>query len=189
MLLILCQVDWFLRIGQIYPRSTLQLSRQHKVSRKFVAQQRDKATDALEEAFAPEVPDDEVLFYLPVTKHWLRQVVLCLMLIGHASMRGWGKCSVSLRNAGLSHKPVARQRRNGCPLTGDGILFSETMADEKNSKAYTHTQQEETILPFGVFFVVELDSVFIDTARGRAVPPDERRPPPQSAATGGGWTW
>jgi hypothetical protein len=68
--------------------SVRELSRQHEVSRKFVAQQRDKATDALEEAFAPDVPDDEVLFYLPVTKHWLRQVVLCLMLIGHASMRG-----------------------------------------------------------------------------------------------------
>jgi len=68
--------------------SVSELSRQHKVSRKFVAQQRDQATDALEEAFAPDVPDDEVLFYLPITKHWLRQVVLCLMLIGHASMRG-----------------------------------------------------------------------------------------------------
>jgi len=68
--------------------SVSELSRQHKVSRKFVAHQRDKATDALEEAFAPDVADDEVLFYLPVTKHWLRQVVLCLMLIGHASMRG-----------------------------------------------------------------------------------------------------
>ena len=68
--------------------SVSELSRQHEVSRKFVAQQRDKATDALEEAFAPDVPDEEVLFYLPVTKHWLRQVVLCLMLIGHASMRG-----------------------------------------------------------------------------------------------------
>ena len=68
--------------------SVSELSRQHKVSRKFVAQQRDQATDALEEAFAPDVADDAVLFYLPVTKHWLRQVVLCLMLIGHASMRG-----------------------------------------------------------------------------------------------------
>jgi hypothetical protein len=64
------------------------LSRQHEVSRKFVAQQRDKATQALEEAFDPAADDDQVLFYLPVTKHWLRQVVLSLMLIGHSSMRG-----------------------------------------------------------------------------------------------------
>ena len=68
--------------------SVSELSRQHEVSRKFVAHQRDKATKALEDAFDPAGDDDEVLFYLPVTKHWLRQVVLCLMLIGHSSMRG-----------------------------------------------------------------------------------------------------
>ena len=64
------------------------LSRQHQVSRKFVAQQRDKATASLQETFDPSVDDGDVLFYLPVTKHWLRQVVLSLMLICHSSMRG-----------------------------------------------------------------------------------------------------
>ena len=64
------------------------LSRQHEVSRKFVAHQRDKASQALAEAFDPAVDDDQVLFYLPVTKHWLRQVVLSLMLVCHSSMRG-----------------------------------------------------------------------------------------------------
>ena len=67
--------------------SVSELSRQHEVSRKFVAHQRDKATQALEEAFDPAA-DAPVLFYLPVTKQWLRQVVLSLMLIGHSSMRG-----------------------------------------------------------------------------------------------------
>jgi hypothetical protein len=68
--------------------SVSELSRQHEVSRKFVAQQRDKATKALEEAFDPAADDDRVLFYLPVTTLWLRQVVLSLMLIGYSSMRG-----------------------------------------------------------------------------------------------------
>ena len=40
--------------------------------------------------------------------------------------------------------------------------MSETVADEKNSETDTHTHQEEPILPFGVFFVVELDGVFIE---------------------------
>jgi hypothetical protein len=64
------------------------LSRQHEVSRKFVAHQRAKATKALEDAFDPAADDDQVLFYLPVTKLWLRQVVLSLMLICYSSMRG-----------------------------------------------------------------------------------------------------
>ena len=40
--------------------SVSELSRQHEVSRKFVAHQRDKATQALAEVFAPAVDDDPV---------------------------------------------------------------------------------------------------------------------------------
>src|SRR5262249_384969 len=50
---------------------------------------RDIAHAALERAFAP-VPDgpDEVLFYLPVTRAWMRSFVLALVLVGHCSLRG-----------------------------------------------------------------------------------------------------
>lgn len=58
------------------------------VSRKFVYQQKDKAERALQEAFAPAVADDHVLFQLPVTRRWLYQLVLALILIGHCSFRG-----------------------------------------------------------------------------------------------------
>ena len=68
--------------------SVSELSRQQEVSRTFVARQRDKAAQALAEAFDPAEEDRDVLFYLPVTQSWLRQVVLSLMLIGHSSMRG-----------------------------------------------------------------------------------------------------
>jgi hypothetical protein len=65
------------------------LAQQHQVSRKFVYQQLDIAHDALEQAFAP-VPDEteKVLFYLPVTRSWIRQLVLALVLICHCSLRG-----------------------------------------------------------------------------------------------------
>ena len=39
-------------------------------------------------AFAPTPKPDEVLFYLPVTKAWLRQLVLALVLICHSPDRG-----------------------------------------------------------------------------------------------------
>ena len=58
------------------------------VSRKFVYQQSEKANNALDEAFANERHDDEVLFYLPVTRKWIRQFILGLLLIGHSSFRG-----------------------------------------------------------------------------------------------------
>jgi hypothetical protein len=58
------------------------------VSRKFVYQQRDRAQTALDDAFAPTVADDQVLFHLPVTKNWLKQAALALTLICHSSYRG-----------------------------------------------------------------------------------------------------
>src|SRR5271168_4148067 len=46
------------------------------VSRKFVYQQASIAQTALDEAFTSAENDEQVLFYLPVTKSWLRQVVV-----------------------------------------------------------------------------------------------------------------
>src|SRR4051812_10815243 len=65
-----------------------QLAQEHHVSRKFVYQLADKADQALHAAFTPQPDDDTVLFYLPITKAWLRQLVLALVLIGHSSLRG-----------------------------------------------------------------------------------------------------
>lgn len=69
--------------------SITQLAAENQVSRKFVHQQIDKAEQALGEAFDPQRgKDDQVLFYLPVTRAWLRQLVLALLLICHSSLRG-----------------------------------------------------------------------------------------------------
>jgi hypothetical protein len=67
-----------------------QLAQQHQVSRKFIYHQAHKAQQALDDTFTTDrpVPDDRVLFYLPVTKAWIRQFVLALVLIGHSSFRG-----------------------------------------------------------------------------------------------------
>ena len=64
------------------------LAREHGVSRKFVYQQVHIAQAALTEAFDPDLKTEDVLFYLPVTKTWLRQLVLALVLICHSSARG-----------------------------------------------------------------------------------------------------
>ena len=64
-----------------------ELARQHQVSRKFLYQQVDTATLALNQAFEPAPAADDVLFYLPVTRAWLRQFVLALVLICHSPYR------------------------------------------------------------------------------------------------------
>src|SRR5665811_17966 len=51
------------------------------VSRKFIYQQKQKAEAALDQAFSPDNKASDVLFYLPVTKAWLIQLVISLALI------------------------------------------------------------------------------------------------------------
>jgi hypothetical protein len=66
-----------------------ELARQHEVSRKFIYQQVHTAEEALDQAFAPpSTTTDDVLFYLPVTKAWVRQLVLGLVFDCHSSTRG-----------------------------------------------------------------------------------------------------
>jgi hypothetical protein len=70
-------------------RPIAQLADDLDVSRKFVYQQAAKAEQALDAAFTPPDPDpDRVLFSLPVTKAWLQQLILGLILSCHSSYRG-----------------------------------------------------------------------------------------------------
>jgi hypothetical protein len=69
-------------------QSITRLAQKADVSRKFVYQQSATARRALDDAFAPQPTDDQVLFYLPVTKAWLQQFMLALVLICHSSLRG-----------------------------------------------------------------------------------------------------
>lgn len=104
------------------------LAREHQVSRKFLYRQADTAEHALELAFNPLRPADEVLFSLPVTKAWLRQLILALVLTCHSSYRGVIALTSDLFDTKLSlgtvhnvvHSAVARaQEINGSyDLTG-----------------------------------------------------------------------
>jgi hypothetical protein len=64
------------------------LAQEYEVSRKFVYQQAATAQAALDEAFTAAAADDQVLGSLPITKNWLRQATLGLILICHSSYRG-----------------------------------------------------------------------------------------------------
>ena len=66
------------------------LATRHSVSRKFVYRQTHKAAAALD-GFSPAAPNSEVLFEPTVTKAWLRQVIVALVLICRSSYRGMVK--------------------------------------------------------------------------------------------------
>jgi hypothetical protein len=105
-----------------------ELARQHQVSRKFLYQQADTATHALTRAFDPAPTADDVLFTLPVTKAWLRQLVLALVLISHSSYRGvvevlrdlfdWKVSLGTVHHIVHSAVEPARAISRGCDLAG-----------------------------------------------------------------------
>jgi len=65
------------------------LARENDVSRNFIYDQIEKANRALDAAFRPKEDDDQrILFTIPVTKQWIRQVVLSAILDCHSSTRG-----------------------------------------------------------------------------------------------------
>jgi hypothetical protein len=109
-----------LALDALQGQPVTELAARHQVSRKFVYQQQHKAHDALDHTFTL-TPDDPpgLLFWLPVTKPWLRQLVLGLTLIGHSSLRGVTELLDDLFDYPLSvgtvhnilHQAVATARR------------------------------------------------------------------------------
>jgi hypothetical protein len=104
------------------------LAREHEVSRKFLYQQAHTARDALTRAFDPEPETEKVLFHLPVTRAWLRQLVLALVLIGHSPYRAvvellrdvfdWHMSLGTVHNIVSSAVEPAQAISRGCDLSG-----------------------------------------------------------------------
>jgi len=70
-------------------QTVVDLSNENGVSRKFLYGQESKAKQAVKEAFTAEAnKDSDVLFYLPVTRSWIAQFVLALVLYCHSPFRG-----------------------------------------------------------------------------------------------------
>ncbi len=121
------------------------LAERHRVSRKFLYDQADKGEQALEQVFKSTSPSDEqVLFYLPVTRAWLRQAVLGLVLLCHSSFRGvmaffadlldqpiapWVRCTISSKKPCL--RPAGSTLVMTCPGCGQAAMMSCSKAESR----------------------------------------------------------
>lgn len=67
-----------------------QVAARYKVSRKFVYAQKEKALEGISRAFEkePSEYDDNVLFSLPVTKKWISQFTIALLMIARCPYQG-----------------------------------------------------------------------------------------------------
>jgi hypothetical protein len=99
-----------------------QIAAENHVSRKFVYQQLDRAHRGLDLAFDPPAPPEDLLFWLPVTKPWLRQLVLGLVLVCHSSFRGVGELLADLFDypvsVGTVHNILQQALAQAEPLNG-----------------------------------------------------------------------
>jgi len=68
--------------------SITNIALENDVSRKTVYSYKKTASKVLNDAFEEKIDDKKVLFTLPVTKDWIKQLVLSLSLSGHSSYRG-----------------------------------------------------------------------------------------------------
>ena len=88
------------------------------VSRQFLYRQKQKAVEALDEAFAAR--DDDILFHLPVTEGWLSQLTLALILVCHSSYRGVKELLRDLFNISISvgtiHNRLQSAARQACAI-------------------------------------------------------------------------
>ena len=88
------------------------------VSRQFLYRQKQKAVEALDEAFAAR--DDDILFNLPATEGWLSQLTLALILVCHSYYPGVRKLLRDLFNISISvgtiHNRLQSAARQACAI-------------------------------------------------------------------------
>ncbi|MGB3574070.1 MAG: hypothetical protein WBA01_18675 [Phormidesmis sp.] len=103
------------------------LATDYEVSRKFVYEQSDKAKLALNESFEPTTPEHQVLFHLPITKAWLFQLILGLVLICHSSLRGVVELLRDIFDIAISASTV-RNRLNAAAVQANAINTAQDLS-------------------------------------------------------------
>ena len=73
---------------QSSPQTVTAIAKREGVSRKFLYQQQQKGNKALEKGFNQPKEESDILYWIPVTKQWIFQVILALIFICHSSYRG-----------------------------------------------------------------------------------------------------
>ena len=69
-------------------KTVTRIAQENSTSRQFIRRQAQTLQTVIDKEFTTaNERHDDVIFYLPVTKKWIEQLVLALMLVAHASYR------------------------------------------------------------------------------------------------------
>jgi hypothetical protein len=117
-----------LALDALRGRPVSHLASDHLVSRKFVYQQLHKAHAGLDLAFDPPDQPEGLLFWLPVTKPWLRQLVLCLVLVCRSPFRAVTEILADLFDHPISVGTVAN-------VLDDAVAPAESINQQQDLSA------------------------------------------------------
>ena len=101
-----------------------------QVSRKFIYKQKSKAMEGIRKAFSEPKDNPDVLFYLPVTKEWLYQFILSLMMHCKACYRGISKTLKDCFDYSVSIGTIHNVMDAAATLAEE-INLSESLSDIK----------------------------------------------------------
>lgn len=123
--------------------SVTDLAKESGVSRKFVYAQKNKAIEALNEAFGPDERDDTVLFTVPMTQNLIRASVVSLALNCHGSERGIVQHFRDLYNYNISEATV----HNTLAGVAQKAAILNKEFDLKNVKIAAHDEIFQGLAP------------------------------------------
>lgn len=88
----------------------------HQVSRQFVSNQKQKIMLAINDIFNDEVDEDKILYKIPVTKNWIKQCIISLVLDCRSSLRGAMKFTKNILDYYLSLGNVFNAIQSAVPV-------------------------------------------------------------------------
>jgi len=83
-------------------KTVVALAKENNVSRQFIHTQKKVLLQTADEIFSEEVENNKILFYLPVTKEWLEQFSISLVLDCRSTFRGVIKAMNGLLDYSIS---------------------------------------------------------------------------------------
>ena len=104
------------------------LSDAYNVSRQFIHKQKNKAVDSINKVFSNadiKSGDEKILFNIPVTKSWVKQIILSLILNCRSSFRGVQKTLLDVMDYSISLGSVFN-------VYSDAVQASQAINDSEN---------------------------------------------------------
>ena len=104
------------------------LSDVYNVSRQFIHKQKNKAVDSINKVFSNadiKSDDEKILFNIPVTKSWVKQIILSLIMNCRSSFRGVQKTLLDVMDYSISLGSVFN-------VYSDAVQASQAINDSEN---------------------------------------------------------